>query len=217
MVDIEADGLAAVKAEIEAAGGEAHAFQADLSVLDEIYAVVERIRSDLGEATILVNNVGRGAREKSSPIQDFDRDFWNFLIDINLRSTIAFSQAVVKGMIASGGGRIVNISSDSAFTGTKAGAPYAAAKGGIVSFTRALARELGKHNINVNSVGPGFTLTRATAAIPEELVKAAISETVLGKLGSVEDIAAAVHFFASDQSNFVTGQTLLVNGGRWFH
>lgn len=217
LVDIEGDALAEVAREIREAGGTAQEFVADLSDQKVIKDCFAEIAKKAGPAIILVNNVGRGARDGASKFEDADTAFWNFLIDINLKAALACTQHVIKGMKAAGGGRIVNISSDSAFYGSMIGTAYAAAKAGVVGFTRSLARELGSANINVNAVAPGYIFTRATGAMPKDVVERAIKDTILGRLGEPDDIANAVYFFASDQGKFITGQTLLVNGGRWFN
>lgn len=217
VLDIEGGPLREVAREIEARGCRSLAVVGDLADLATVQSSFRQVVDQLGVVEILVNNVGGGPRERSGPFADFSPAFWDQLVDVNLKSTFACTQQVIKGMIAAGGGKIVNISSDSAFLGSRAAAPYSAAKGAVVSFTRALARELAPHRINVNSVAPGYIQTRAMSKIPADLIEKAVAETPLGFLGAPEDIANAVLFFASEMSRYATGQTLLVNGGRYFH
>ena len=112
---------------------------------------------------------------------------------------------------------IVNIASDSAFIGSKSSAAYAAAKAGVIGFTRSLSRELAEFSITVNAIAPGYIKTRAMDQLPRAFVEKAIAETPLKRLGEPDDIAHAVAFFTSEQAGFVTGQTLIVNGGRWMN
>jgi len=170
-----------------------------------------------GRVDILVNNVGHSLREAMAPFGDIEPHLWDLMVDICLRPAMACTHHVIKGMKSRQYGKVINISSDSAFVGPRANAPYAAAKGGVVSFTRALAREVAPFKVNVNSVAPGYIRTRAMAAHSPEALARVISETPMGTLGEPEDIANAVAFFASEQSRFATGQTLIVNGGRWFN
>jgi NAD(P)-dependent dehydrogenase (short-subunit alcohol dehydrogenase family) len=217
VLDIEKHALDEVVAEIRAMGREAHAYELDMLDQAAIGTTFGKICAAHPAASILVNNVGRGAREGSAPIEELDPKFWNSLIDINLRAAIACTQHLLPMLKAAGGGRIVCIASDSAFTGTVAGAPYAAAKSGLIGFARSIAREASASGVTINVVAPGFIQTRAMDGIPDEVIERAVATTPLQRLGSPEDIANAVLFFASDMSSFVTGQTLLVNGGRYFH
>jgi len=149
--------------------------------------------------------------------RESDPQLSDFLIKISLQTTIDCSRQVVASMCDRHGGKIVNIASDSAFIGSKSAAAYAAAKAGVIGFTRSLSRELAPFQINVNAIAPGYIKTRASTLLPKAFIDKAIEETPLGFLGEPEDVANAVAFFASDESRYVTGQTLIVNGGRWMN
>ena len=168
-----------------------------------------------GPVDILVNNVGQGAREKASCFIESDPAHWDFMIDICLKTTIRCTHLILPDMTERGTGKIVNISSDSAYFGARASAVYAAAKNGVIGFTRSLARELANQGISVNAVAPGYIQTRAMDRLPTELIDKARADTPMGKLGTPEDVARMVVFLVGEGSNFVTGQTIIVNGGRW--
>ncbi len=215
LLDRDEAGLSEACAEISAEGTRLTALAGDLrdeATVGELFAGVQE---RFGRVDVLVNNVGQGARERASSFQASEPDSWEFLIDICLMTTIRCTHQVIGGMIARKAGKVVNISSDSAFIGAKASAAYAAAKGGVNSFTRSLAREVAIQGITVNAVAPGYIRTRAQDALPPEMVEKARQETPMGFLGHPDDIANAVLFFSSGMSRYVTGQTLIVNGGRW--
>ncbi|OUS05159.1 hypothetical protein A9Q96_13785 [Rhodobacterales bacterium 52_120_T64] len=213
-MDLDAEGLAEVNT---ICGGQLELLTVDLRNATATQAAFEAAKKLIGTPDILVNNVGQGARERASSFVDSQPDSWDFLIDICLKTTINCTHLVVGDMLERGSGKIVNIASDSAYIGAKASAAYAAAKNGVIGFTRSLAREIAESGISVNAIAPGYIQTRATAALPAEMVAKAKAETPMGILGEPDDIAHAVLFFAGPGSRYITGQTLIVNGGRWMN
>jgi 3-oxoacyl-[acyl-carrier protein] reductase len=159
---------------------------------------------------ILVNNAGVTRDNLLARMKDEE---WDDILATNLRSVFVLSRAVLRGMMKARGGRIVNVTSVVGFTGNPGQANYAAAKAGIVGFSKSLAREVGSRNITVNCVAPGFIETDMTRALAEDQVKKLVDSVPLGRLGRVEDIAAAVAFLCSPGAAYVTGATLHVNGG----
>jgi acetoacetyl-CoA reductase/3-oxoacyl-[acyl-carrier protein] reductase len=217
LLDIEAATLVDSARAARVHGGKVLDLVCDMTDRPAVDAAFDRIAKELGDVAVLVNNVGGSLRDRAGPFQHVDASTWQEMLDLCYLPAFACAYRVIDRMIANGGGKIVNIASDSGIVGSRANAAYSAAKAGVVGFTRALARELAQHRINVNAVAPGYIRTRAMERIPQELIEKAIAETPLGFMGEPEDIANAVAFLATDQSRYVTGQTLIVNGGRWFN
>jgi len=217
VLDIDAEALAGVAGDIRGQGGKVLEFVADMTARRAIDQAFDQIAAKLGHVDVLVNNVGGSLRDRAGPFWTVDPSTWQEMVDLCYLPGMACAYRVITGMIAQGGGKIVNIASDSGIVGSRANAAYSAAKAGVVGFTRALARELAPHRINVNAIAPGYIRTRAMDRIPQDLIEKAIAETPLGFMGEPEDIANAVAFLATDQSRYITGQTLIVNGGRWFN
>jgi len=217
LLDRDEENLRDAVREIDQVGGRAGYAVVDLTDRKAVEATFAEIVQSRGAIGVLVNNVGQSARERASEFWCSEPDLWDFMIDISLKTTLICSRQVVPGMRERKSGRIINIASEAALIGSKKATAYAAAKSGVLGFTRSLARELASFQVTVNAVAPGYTRTRALAMLPQDLVEAAISEIPLGFVGEPEDIAHAVAFFASNESRYVTGQTLLVNGGRWLN
>jgi 3-oxoacyl-[acyl-carrier protein] reductase len=175
-------------------------------------ALVESIQKELGDIQILVNNAGVTRDNLALRMKDADFDE---VIETNLRAVFRLSRAVMRGMMKARWGRIINITSVVGASGNAGQANYAAAKAGVAGMTRSLAAELGSRNITVNCVAPGFIDTDMTRALPDEQKKALLAHIPLGRLGSPQDVAAAVAYLASPAAGYVTGAVLHVNGGMY--
>jgi 3-oxoacyl-[acyl-carrier protein] reductase len=176
-------------------------------------AVVAEIQKEAGEIAILVNNAGITRDNLALRMKDAD---WDEVMETNLKSVFRLSRAVMRGMMKSRWGRIINITSVVGASGNAGQANYAAAKAGIVGMSKSLAQELGSRGITVNCVAPGFIDTDMTRALSEEQRSALLARIPLGRLGKPEDIAAAVGYLASPAADYVTGAVLHVNGGMYF-
>jgi acetoacetyl-CoA reductase/3-oxoacyl-[acyl-carrier protein] reductase len=216
IIDREADALAETAAAIEAFGGKPLTVAADCTDLAQITDFVKRVETDLGRIDVLLNNVGQGARERKATFLNSSEEVWRFVIEINLFTTMRFTKLVAPGMVARGYGRIVNMSSESAHIGPIGSHDYSAAKAGIIGFSRAVSREFAPHGVTVNVICPGPVMTRALAQSAGDEAKKAMAAIPVGFVGEAEDIAATAALLASDEGRFITGQTIRVNGGRWF-
>ncbi|WP_281985040.1 SDR family NAD(P)-dependent oxidoreductase [Thalassorhabdomicrobium marinisediminis] len=215
--DREEDALAETIELLQAEGVQTAALHGDMTEVEVVEDTFAKAARDLGDIDILCNNVGQTARENYSEFWEAKPETLKFVVDVSLMATLICSRQVVPKMRARKAGKIVSISSDSAFNGDIGTVDYASAKSGVLGFTRALARELGRFKINVNAVCPGPTNTRAMQRIPKDSYDRARNAIPMQELCEPEDIANAVTFLSSDQARFITGQTLLVNGGRVFH
>ncbi len=175
-------------------------------------ALVDAVREEFGRVSILVNNAGVTRDNLLARMKDEE---WDEIQAINLKSVFAMSRAVLRGMMKERSGRIVNVTSVVGFTGNAGQANYAAAKAGIVGFSKSLAREVGSRNITVNCVAPGFIETDMTRSLSAEQVRKLVESVPLGRLGRVEDVAQAVVYLCSPAASYVTGATLHVNGGMY--
>jgi len=179
---------------------------------DAVEALIDAIGKEFGPVSILVNNAGITRDQLLMRMKDDD---WNAILDTNLSSVYRTSKAVMRGMMKARKGRIVSIASVVGVTGNPGQANYAAAKAGIIAFSKSLAREIGSRGITVNVVAPGFIDTDMTRALGEEQRQALLGQIALGRLGAPDDIAQAVLFLASPAANYITGETLHVNGGMY--
>jgi 3-oxoacyl-[acyl-carrier protein] reductase len=175
-------------------------------------AFVEKVQEEFGPVTILVNNAGATRDNLLARMKDEE---WDDIQATNLKSVFVLSRAVLRGMMKARSGRIVNVTSVVGFTGNPGQANYAAAKAGIVGFSKSLAREVGSRHITVNCVAPGFIETDMTRALPADQVKRLVENVPLGRLGRVEDVAQAVLFLCSPAAAYITGATVHVNGGMY--
>ena len=214
--DLNEAAAAGVVEAIRAAGGTAQAFRCDITARGEVDAAVAAVEAALGPIDVLVNNAGWDVFKpftKTAPPE------WERLFAINLVGALHLHHAVLPGMAARRRGRIVNIASDAARVGSSGEAVYAACKGGLVAFSKTIAREHARHGITVNVVCPGPTDTalfegyKQGAGNPEKLVEAFTRAIPLGRIGRPDDLPGAILFFASDDAAYVTGQVLSVSGG----
>ena len=208
------DTADALAQEINAGGGRAMAIAADVTKAVEIDAALQAITEQFGPVSILVNNAGFSV---DSPLVEMTEELWDQAIDTNLKGVFLMTRAIAPSMIERRYGRIVNISSRSHLGGEPNKSNYSAAKGGVVSFTKALACELGPHDITVNSVAPGFTLTERLQALPHfaDIEARSRKTRLIQRAGTPEDIAQAVLYVASAGAGYLTGEIIHVTGGRF--
>lgn len=218
--DLNLDAAQRVAAEVREAGGQAEAFQCDITQRSQVDAAVQAAEAKLGPIAVLVNNAGWDVFKpfvKTVPAE------WDKLIAINLTGALHMLHAVLPGMAERGQGRIVNVASDAARGGSSGEAVYSACKGGLVALSKTLAREHARHGITVNVVCPGPTDTALLAGVaegardPAKLIEAFKSAIPLGRLGQPDDLASAIAFFGSDDASFITGQVVSVSGGLTMH
>lgn len=202
-----------VVAEIEAAGGKAIALQADVSDPAACAALVDLAIEQLGALDIVVNNAGIARDGLLVRMSDED---WSAVISTNLSAVFSITRAVARPFMKQRSGCIINITSVIGLVGNAGQANYAAAKAGVIGLTKSAARELAPRGVRVNAIAPGFIATDMTDELPEAVREAAKHQIALREFGTVEDIASAVAFFASDDARYVTGQTLAVDGGMTF-
>ena len=203
-------GAQAIGARLAAHGGLGRAL--DVTDGAAIEALVEAVAKETGVISILVNNAGITRDQLLMRMKDED---WQAILDTNLTSVYRTSKAVMRGMMKARKGRIISIASVIGLTGNPGQSNYAAAKAGIIAFSKSLAREIGSRGITVNVVAPGFIDTDMTRALPEEQRNALLGQIALGRLGAAADIAGAVAFLASPAAAYITGETLHVNGGMY--
>ena len=203
-------GAAAIGERLAAAGG--HGRKLDVTDPAAIDALVEGIAKEFGAVSILVNNAGITRDNLLLRMKDED---WQAILDTNLSSVYRTSKAVMRNMMKARKGRIVNIASVIGVTGNAGQANYAAAKAGIIAFSKSMAREIGVRGVTVNVVAPGFIDTDMTRGLPEEAKQAMLGQIALGRLGEPADIARAVAFLAGPAAAYITGETLHVNGGMY--
>ena len=196
--------------EITAAGGKAVAFPLDVADEEQIKAAVKAAIAQFGKIDILVNNAGI---TRDQLVMRMKRADWDSVLQTNLTSAYLCIQQVIISMLKQRWGRIINVASIFGQMGQAGQANYAASKAGLIGLTMAIAREVGSRNITCNAVAPGFIETAMTASLSDELKQTAVKQIPLGRVGSVDDVAGAVAFLASDDASYITGHVLSVNGG----
>lgn len=202
--------------ELNAAGGEAIAVQIDVTSTDSVRAAVSTVEAGLGPVEVVVNNAGW---DDFMPFVKTTEEFWDRILDINYKGALRVVHTVVPGMMERGFGRVINIGSDAGRVGSSLESVYSGAKGGIIAFTKTLAREVATKGVTANTVCPGPTDTPALrkfadgAGDAEKVIGGMTRAVPMKRLGTPADIGPAVAFFASDGAGFITGQTLSVSGG----
>jgi 3-oxoacyl-[acyl-carrier protein] reductase len=205
-----ADAANEVVDRIKQGGGQALAVQADVSLEADANALIKTAIDTYGKIDILINNAGT---TRDNVIMLMGADDFDTVLNTNLRSAWLCSKAAVRAMMRKRYGRIINITSISGIVGNGGQTNYSASKAGLIGLTKSLAREVASRNITVNAVAPGFVLTDLTSGLPEEITSKLNENIPLGRWGSVEDVAYATAFLASDESAYITGQVLVVDGG----
>lgn len=215
VLDLDIDGCEKVVAEIEAAGGKALALQASIADRGQVESATEKLRAAFGPVTIVVNNAGIS---NFIPFEELTDDDWDRMFEINAKGTFIVTQTVLPDMKAAGWGRVVNISSSSAQTGSVEQVHYSASKGAVISMTRSLAQALGPYGVTVNNIPPGAVMNTIMSEANKHRFKMPVEQLTkmipVGRTGEPEDIADACAWLVSEGSSYVTGQTIGVNGGR---
>jgi 2-hydroxycyclohexanecarboxyl-CoA dehydrogenase len=217
VADLNLPAAAQTAKEIAAAGGTVIAVEMDVTRAASVEDAVRAVEAELGPVEIVVNNAGW---DDFMPFVQTTEGFWDKILDLNFKGALRVTQAVLPGMIERGFGRVINIGSDAGRVGSSLEAVYSGAKGGIIAFTKTLAREVAASGITANTVCPGPTDTPALRAFADtsgpdagKVIGAMTRAVPIKRLGRPEDVAPAVAFFASDAAAFITGQTLSVSGG----
>ena len=219
--DVDLKAIQNVRKEIEAFGGKAEEFVADVTKLPEINAMVRQILEKYQRIDGLVNNTGGSARARATLFHESTEEVWDYVINLNLKALFIVTRAVINHMIERRAGKIVNISSGAGLAGQVRIADYSATKAAVAGFTKALAREVASYGINVNSVAPGFIETgldfwKQAPQDKEDIRSGPRNQILLPWVGTPGDVANAVAFFCSEEAKYITGEVLLVGGGSFF-
>jgi 3-oxoacyl-[acyl-carrier protein] reductase len=199
-----------VAQKIESSGGETMLYKADVSDADAVRQMTRQIVKQWGKIDILVNNAGI---VRDALLLRMPDDVWDEVLDTNLRGAYLCTKYALRPMMEQGWGRIINIASLAGLVGNAGQANYSAAKGGLIAFTKAVAREVGPRNITVNAIAPGFIVTEMTDKLPQQAKDAILARIPLGRFGVAEDVAALAAFLASEAAGYITAQVICVDGG----
>ncbi len=206
------DEAKAIAAQIQNMGRKAEAYQVDVSNFDEAQKLLTKIVQEFGHVDILVNNAGMNW---DGVVWKMTEEQWDKVIDVDLKGTFNFIRAVAPLFREQKSGKIINITSINGLRGKFGQANYSAAKAGTIGLTKTVAKELGRSNVNVNTIAPGMILTDMFKDLPEEFKQKAADETVFNRLGEPGDVADLVTFLASDKSKHITGEVIKVDGGQY--
>jgi NAD(P)-dependent dehydrogenase (short-subunit alcohol dehydrogenase family) len=215
--DLDAEGAQITAEAISSQGGSALALSVDVADEGSVQGMVEAALRQFGQIDILVNNAALYGDLERKPFTDISVKEWDRVIGVNLRGPWLCTRAVFPAMADKHYGRVVNISSAVFFSGSPMWAHYVSSKGGVIGLTRALAKEVGTHGITVNAVAPGFTMTEASRALIEDAEQYGVGRGAIQRAEVPEDVVGTVVFLASPGSEFITGQTIVVDGGRQLH
>lgn len=218
IVDTDTEGLANTAKEVEGARGIVAMLKVDVSKEEDTLRMVDETIKKFGQISILVNNAAIYAGLQLKPFYEITPDEWDRSMAVNIKGAWLCAKAVFPQMKKQGKGKIINLSSVAAFKSLPGLAQYTVSKAGILGLTRVLARELGQYNICVNAVAPGGIHTEATASIfPQGYLEESAKKRALKHILQPGDVCGAVIFLASDESDYITGQTIIVDAGDWFH
>jgi 3-oxoacyl-[acyl-carrier protein] reductase len=212
-VGIEADNKADADRIVETImqrGGEAQAVEADVRDGEAVKAMVQKVIDKWGKIDILVNNAGIN---RDTLLLRMSDDAWDDVINTNLRGAYLCTKFALRSMVTRHWGRIINMASVAGIAGNVGQANYAASKGGLIAFTKTIAREMGSRNITANAIAPGFILTEMTEKLPQERKNAILTMVPLNRFGQPEDVAELVAFLASERAGYITGQVITIDGG----
>ncbi len=212
--DINGELASQVADGICAAGGQAMAAEVDVRNSEQVSRMVADMTDQYGRIDILVNNAGGAARLKSKPFHESGLDLWNWIIDVNLVGAMICTRAVINQMMDRRSGKIINLASIAGVIGAGGGIEYAAAKGGIIAMTKSLAKAYGSYGINVNCLSPGAIATEGVMAGRPDIMRDLVRTTFLGRAGQADEVASLILFLASEEAAFITGQNIIIDGGK---
>lgn len=212
IVDINQEGAEQTAKEISGS----IAIKVDVTSEASVKAMAEKVVEHFGRIDVLVNNAAIYAGIQRKPFYELSEKEWDLVMNVNLKGTWMASKAVFPFMKAQGGGKIINISSATVMSGSPQWSHYVASKGGVIGLTRSMAREIGDYNINVNNIAPGFTLTEASLSLMDNAKEYGVQRGAIKRGSNADDIVGTALYLASKASDFVTGQTIVVDGGKQF-